>query len=38
MNILEYINELIEMGYSEEEAERCADVMFSDEWDSGEEE
>lgn len=31
MNILEYINHLIEVeGYSEEDAEICADVMFSD--------
>ena len=36
MNILEYINELIEQGYSEEDAERMADVMFSDNWDIGE--
>lgn len=34
MNRLEYINELIEQGYSEEDAEKCADYMFSDEWDS----
>lgn len=34
MNILEYINELIEQGYSEEDAERCADCMFSDRWES----
>lgn len=32
MNILDYINELIEEGYSEEDAEKCADYMFSDEW------
>lgn len=32
MNILDYINELIEQGYSEEDAERCADFMFSEEW------
>lgn len=31
MNILEYINYLIEVeGYSEEDAYICADVMFSD--------
>lgn len=30
MNILEYIDELIEQGYSEEDAERCADYMFSE--------
>lgn len=37
MNILEYINELIEQGYSEEDAERCADFLFSDEWESEDE-
>lgn len=37
MNILEYINELIEQGYLEEDAERCADYMFSDEWEGDEE-
>ena len=37
MNILEYINDLIEHGYSEEDAERCADVLFSDEYASEEE-
>lgn len=36
MNILEYIDSLIEQGYSEEEAERCADILFSDNWDSEE--
>lgn len=36
MNILEYINELIEQGYTEEDAARCADVMFSDTWASDE--
>ena len=30
MNILDYINELIEQGYSEEDAEICADCMFSE--------
>ena len=34
MNILEYIEELISEGYSQEDAERCADFMFSDEWES----
>ena len=29
-------NELIEQGYSEEDAEKCADFMFSDEWQSEE--
>ena len=37
MNILDYINELIEQGYSEEDAERCADYMFSECWDDDEE-
>ena len=32
MNILDYINELIEQGYSEEDAERCADCLFSEHW------
>lgn len=32
MNILEYIDELIEQGYSEEDAERCADIMFNDDF------
>ena len=34
MNILNYIDNLIEQGYTQEEAERCADFMFSDEWES----
>lgn len=34
MNVLDYINELIEQGYSEEDAERCADYMFSGTWDN----
>lgn len=34
MNILEYIESLIEQGYSEEDAERCADCLFSDRWES----
>ena len=30
MNILEYINYLVEVeGYTEENAERCADCMFN---------
>lgn len=29
MNILEYIDSLIEQGYKEEDAERMADVMFN---------
>lgn len=28
MNILEYIEDLIAQGYTEENAERCADAMF----------
>lgn len=38
MTVLEFINELVEQGYSEEEAERCADYMFSDEWESEDDE
>lgn len=34
MNILEYIESLMEQGYSEEEAERCADVMFNEDFDN----
>ena len=37
MNILEYIDSLIEQGYSEEDAERCADCMFSEEFESEDE-
>lgn len=33
-NILEYIEELIEQGYSEEDAERCADCLFSIQFES----
>jgi hypothetical protein len=33
-NILDYINELIEQGYSEEDAERCADCLYSEHWES----
>lgn len=36
MNILEYIEDLMAQGYSEEDASICADCMFSDSWDSGE--
>lgn len=33
MNILEYIDYLIdECGYSEEDAERCANFMFADDY------
>ena len=34
MNILEYINDLIEQGYSESDAEKCADCLFSECWES----
>lgn len=34
-NILEYINELMDMGYSEETAEICADALYSERPDSG---
>lgn len=34
MNILEYIEELIENGYSQEDAERCANIVFNDDFDS----
>ena len=34
MNILDYIDSLIEQGYSEEDAERCADCLYSDYWES----
>lgn len=34
MNILDYIEELMAQGYTEEDAERCADCMFSDYWES----
>lgn len=37
MNILEYIESCMEQGMTEEEAERCADVMFNDDWDCGDE-
>ena len=30
MNILDYINDLIDQGYSEEDAEICADCLFSE--------
>ena len=31
-NILDYINSLIEQGYREEDAEKMANVMFSDDF------
>lgn len=34
MNILEYIEDLIAQGYTEENAERCADAMFNTDYDS----
>lgn len=33
MNILEYIDELINNGMSEEDAYRCADCMYLEEFD-----
>lgn len=38
MTVLEFINELIEQGYSEEDAEKICDFAFSDEWQSDEDE
>lgn len=38
MNILEYIDSLIEQGYSEEDAERCADCLFSEKIESDDDE
>lgn len=35
MYILEYIDELIEQGMNEDDAYRCADVAFNDNWDAG---
>lgn len=37
MNILEYIEDLMDQGYSEEDACRCADCLFSESWDTEEE-
>lgn len=37
MDILEYIDALIEQGYSVEDAERCADFMFSETWEGDDE-
>lgn len=37
MNVLDFINELVEQGYTEADAEKCADVMFSDDWQSDDE-
>ena len=37
-NLLEYIEELMEAGMSEEDASRCANVMYNDDgWDDDEE-
>lgn len=37
-NILEYIEELMDSGMSEEDASRCANVMYGDDgWDDDEE-
>ena len=30
MNILDYINSLIEQGYTNEDAEKCANAMFGE--------
>ena len=36
-NILEYIEELMDQGMSEEDASRCANVMYGDDgWDDDE--
>lgn len=35
MNILEYIDMLVDQGMSEDDAGRCADVMFNMDWDCG---
>lgn len=32
MNILEFIDALIEQGYSEDDATKCADYAFSEDW------
>lgn len=37
MTILDYITDLIERGYAEEDAEILADVMFSERWASEDE-
>ena len=37
MNILEYIDELMAEGMSEEDAGRCADCMFNTDWDCSDE-
>lgn len=34
MNILEFIEELMEQGYSEESAEMCAYYLFSDDYEN----
>ena len=34
MNILDYIDNLIERGYTEEDAEKCADCLYFDQWES----
>lgn len=33
MNILEYIESLMDQGYSEEDASRCADCLFNLDYD-----
>ena len=37
INILQYIDELIEQGYSEEAAEICANAFFSEDYSEDEE-
>ena len=32
MNILEHIEFLMDVGMSEEDASRCADIMYNDDW------
>lgn len=35
-NILEYIESLMDEGMSEEDACRCANIMYNDDWDDDE--
>ena len=34
MNVLEYIENLMDQGLSEDDAGRCVDCLYSDEWES----
>ena len=34
MNVLEYIEDLMDQGMSEDDAGRCADCLYSDEWEA----